>query len=68
MLFYGRRRGGFPWLLAAVFATVAVFALVFALPGGADVSRVIAAGVFGFLIVGAVAFAIFAVWRPRRRP
>lgn len=68
MLFYGRRRRGFPWLLAAVFATVVLFALVFAVPGGADVSRVIAAAVFGLLILGAIVFAVFAIWRPRRRP
>jgi Na+/melibiose symporter-like transporter len=68
MLFYGRRRRGFPWLLAGVFATVVIFALVFAVPGGADVSRLVAAGVFGLLLVGAAVFAVFAVLRPRRRP
>ena len=68
MLFYGRRRSGFPWLLAAVFTTVALFALVFALPGGADLSRLAAAVVFGLLILGAIVFAVLAILRPRRRP
>lgn len=68
LLFYGRRRSGFPWLLAAVFATVVIFALVFALPGGADVSRVVAGVVFGLLVAGAIVFAVFAVFNPRRRP
>ena len=68
MLFYGRRRRGFPWLLAGVLATVVIFALVFAIPGGADASRIIAAAVFGLLLVAAAVFAVFAVLRPRRRP
>lgn len=66
MVFYGRPRRGFPGLLVAVLATVFVFALVFALPGGADASRVVAALVFGLLILGAVVFALVAIWRPRR--
>ena len=68
MLFYGRRRRGFPWLLAAIFVAVVVLALAFAIPGGAAISRAVAAAVFGLLIVGALVFAVFAVLRPRRRP
>lgn len=68
MLFYGRRRRGFPWLLAAVFASAAVLALAFAVPGGADLSRTVAVIVFGLLLMGAIVFAVFAVLRPRRRP
>ncbi len=68
MLFYGRRRRGFPWLLAGVLAAILVFALVFAIPGGADVSRAVAGVAFGLLLAGAVALAIVAVLRPRRRP
>jgi len=67
LFFYGRPRRGFPWLLAGVVITVVLLALVFALPGGADVSRVVAAAVFGLLIVSALVFAVFAVLRPRRR-
>ena len=68
LFFYGRRRRGFPWLLAGVLAAILAFALLFALPGGADVSRAIAAVVFGVLLLGAIALAVVAVLRPRRRP
>lgn len=68
LLFYGRRRRGFPWLLGGVLAVILVFALLFGIPGGADVSRAIAGAVFGLLLVGAVVLAIVAVLRPRRRP
>jgi Na+/melibiose symporter-like transporter len=68
LFFYGRRRRGFPWLLAGIFVTVVLLALVFAIPGGADFSRIVAAAVFGLLLLGAVVFAVFAVLRPRRRP
>jgi Na+/melibiose symporter-like transporter len=68
LLFYGRARRGFPWLLAGVLVAILAFALLFAIPGAADVSRAIAAVVFGLLLVGAVALAVLAVLRPRRRP
>ena len=68
LLFYGRRRRGFPWLLAGVLAAILAFALLFAIPGGADVSRAIAAVVFGLLLAGAFVLALLAVLRPRRRP
>lgn len=68
LLFYGRRRRGFPWLLAAVFAAAVVLALVFAVPGGADLSRAVAAILLGGLPAAAVVLAVFAVLRPRRRP
>src|SRR2546430_15091578 len=41
LLFYGRRRRGFPWLLVAVLAAILVLGLFFAIPGGADVSRAV---------------------------
>lgn len=68
LLFYGRRRRGFPWLLAGVLVAIVVLALAFAVPSGADFSRGLAAAVFGLLIVGAIVFAVVAVLRPRRRP
>ena len=68
LLFYGRRRRGFPWLLVAVLAAILVLGLFFAIPGGADVSRAVAGVVFGLLIAGAVVLAVIAVLRPRRRP
>jgi len=67
LAFYGRRRRGFPWLLVGVLAAVLVFALLFAIPGGSDISRSIAAALFGLLIVGALVLAIVAVLVPRRR-
>lgn len=68
LLFYGRRRRGFPWLLVGVVLATGVLALVFAVPGGPDASRAIAAVVFSLLLVGAIALAVVAVLRPRRRP
>ena len=68
MLFYGRRRRGFPWLLAGMLFVIGAFALLFAVPGGADTSRAIAAAIFGLLLLGAVVLAVVAVLRPRRRP
>lgn len=68
LLFYGRRRRGFPWLLVAVLAAILGFGLAFGIPGGADVSRVVAAVLFVLFFVGALALAIVAVLRPRRRP
>jgi Na+/melibiose symporter-like transporter len=67
MLFYGRRRRGFPWLLAGVLLAVLVLALLFAIPGGPGLSWRVAAVLFGLLVVGALAFAVLAVVRPRRR-
>jgi hypothetical protein len=67
MLFYGRRRRGFPWLLLAVLVVVGALALVFAIPGGADVSRTLAALLVALVLAGAVVAAIVAVFFPRRR-
>jgi len=68
LFFYGRRRRGFPWLLVGVLAAMLLFGLVFALPGGAEVSRGVAAALFGLMLVAAVVVAIVAVVVPRRRP
>lgn len=68
LLFYGRRRRGFPWLLVGVLAAALALGLLFAIPGAADLSRGAAGVVFGLLIVGALVFAVIAVLRPRRRP
>jgi len=68
LLFYGRPRRGFPWLLVAVLGAAVVLGLVFAVPGGVDVSRVGAAGLFLVVFVAALALAFLAIWRPRRRP
>jgi Na+/melibiose symporter-like transporter len=67
MLFYGRPRRGFPWLLVGVLVTVLVLAALFAIPGGSDVSWAIAGVMFGLLLVAALVFAIVASLRPRKR-
>jgi hypothetical protein len=67
MLFYGRRRGGFPWLLACVGLVVLVAGLSFALVAGPDWSRAAFPIFFGVLILGAIAFAVAAWLRPRKR-
>jgi uncharacterized membrane protein YccC len=68
MLFYGRRRRGFPWLLVGVLVAALAFGLLFALPGGADFSRGAAAALFGLVLAAAIVLAVVAVLRPRRRP
>lgn len=67
LVFYGRRRRGFPWLLAGVLLAVLALGLTFAIPGGVDVWRAIAPALFGVLIVGALLAAIVAALLPRRR-
>jgi uncharacterized membrane protein YccC len=68
MLFYGRRRRGFPWLLVGILVAALAFGLLFALPGGADFSRGAAAALFGLVLAAAIVLAVVAVLRPRRRP
>ena len=67
LFFYGRRRRGVPWLLLGTLAVIVVLALSFAIPGGADMWRAIAPFLLGLLIIGALAGAILAALRPRRR-
>lgn len=67
LLFYGRRRRGFPSLLAWVTLGVLVAALSFGLVAGADLSRAAFPIFFGLLMLGAVVFAIAAWLRPRKR-
>jgi len=67
LMFYGRQRRGFPWLLAWVAVGVLLGALTFRLVGGPDVSRTVFPIVTGALIVAALVVAIAAWLRPRRR-
>jgi hypothetical protein len=67
LLFYGRNRKGFPWLLVAMMIAVLALAFSFAIPGGADMWRTAAPFVFGFLIVCALVAALVAALRPRHR-
>jgi hypothetical protein len=39
MFFFGRRRRGFPGLLVGLLGLVLALALIYRLPGGADLSR-----------------------------
>src|SRR5712692_5103176 len=45
-----------------------VFALLFAIPGGSDLSRALGGVVLGLLLLGAAAFVIVVAFFPRRRP
>lgn len=67
LLFYGRQRRGFPWLMAWVSVGVLLGALSFRLVGGPDVSRAVFPILAGALIVAALAMAVAAWLRPRRR-
>ena len=67
LLFYGRRRSGFPWLLAGVIVALLALGLTFAIPGGADMWRAIAPALLGVLVLSALVAAVAAVVRPRRR-
>jgi hypothetical protein len=66
-LFYGRQRKGFPWLLVILVIAIVALALSFAIPGGADMWRAVAPVAFGVFILFALAAAIVAALRPRRR-
>jgi Na+/melibiose symporter-like transporter len=68
LFFYGRRRRGFPWLLAGLAVVIVLLAALFAIPGAADASRTVAAVLFGLVLAGAIVLAVVAVLRPRRRP
>jgi hypothetical protein len=67
VLFYGRQRRGFPWLLVGLMVVVVASALSFAIPGWADMWRGVAPIVFGLLVVGALVAAVAAAFRPRHR-
>ncbi len=68
LFFYGRARRGFPWLLVGVLVAVLVFAFLFAIPGGSDLSRTLGGVALGVLLLGAAAFVIAVAFFPRRRP
>ena len=67
LLFYGRQRRGFPWLLVGLAVVIVALALSFAIPGWADMWRGVAPVIFGLLIVAALVAAVVAVLRPRHR-
>ena len=67
LFFYGRQRRGVPWLFAGMAIALLVLALTFALPGAPEVWRAVAPLLIGGLIGVALAVAIGAILRPRRR-
>jgi hypothetical protein len=67
MLFYGRQRRGFPWLLAWVGIVVLLGAVAFGLAGGPEGLRLVLA-IFAVALIGlALVVAIVAPFIPRRR-
>jgi hypothetical protein len=68
LLFYGRQRRGFPWLLVVLVVTIIALSLSFAIPGGADMWRAVAPIIFGLFTVAAVGLVIAALFRKPRRP
>ncbi len=70
LLFFGKKRRGFPELLVVTAVAVVVLALTFALPGGADLSRYATAASVAaliLLIAGSLALVAIALLRPRGR-
>jgi hypothetical protein len=67
LLFYGRQRRGFPWLLFWVGVAVLLGALTFRLVGGADTWRAAFPFFAVLLIVAAIVAAVVAPFIPRRR-
>lgn len=68
MLFYGRQRRGFPFLLIAMLVVIVALAFGFANPQAAEFARDYLGLLFIVLLAGAVLVAFLAVVRPRRRP
>lgn len=67
LLFYGRQRRGVPYLLLGILLAIFVFALLFAVPGGADYSRGVIGFFIGLLVVAIAAAFVVAAFFPRRR-
>lgn len=67
LLFYGRQRRGVPYLLIGIVLAIVVFALLFAVPGGADYSRAVIGLFLGLLVVAIVAAFVVTLLFPRRR-
>ena len=67
MLFYGRQRRGFPWLLMWVGLAVLLGAVAFRVVGGPDAWRTVFPIFVGVLVIAALVLAVAASLRPRRR-
>lgn len=70
LFFYGRKRRGFPGLLVGLLAAAILLGLLYAAPGGADLSRwfiVIPLVALVVLILGSLALVAVAALRGPRR-
>jgi hypothetical protein len=70
LLFFGRRRRGFPGLLVGLVAAALALGALFGLPHGADLSAYViplAIGVLVLLILASIALVAIAAVRPPRR-
>lgn len=68
LFFWGRQRRGTPWLLIGVLVTVFALALLFAIPGGADLSRyalAVPVTLLVLLIAASLVAVAVAFLRPR---
>ncbi len=67
LFFYGRKRSGFPWLLAGIALAVAVLGLTFGIGGAGEFRLPIGLIFIGLLVGGSGLAVLAAVIRPRRR-
>ena len=70
LLFFGKKRRGFPELLVITIVAVFALALLFGLPGGADLSRyatAVSVAALVILIAGSLVLVAVAWLRPRGR-
>ena len=70
LLFFGKKRRGFPELLVITVVAVLALALLFGLPGGADLSRyatAVSVLLLVALILGSLGLVAVAWWRQRGR-
>lgn len=71
LLFWGRKRRGFPGLLAALLGLLLALALLFGFPGAAAFSRywlLVSIGLLLLLIAASLALVVVTAIRPPRRP
>ncbi|HEX6548292.1 MAG TPA: hypothetical protein VF134_06085 [Candidatus Dormibacteraeota bacterium] len=70
LLFFGKKRRGFPELLVYTVGAVVLLALAFGLPGGARLSRyatAVSVAILVLLILGSLGLVVLAWLRPRGR-
>jgi ABC-type lipoprotein release transport system permease subunit len=70
LLFYGRKRRGFPGLLVGLVVAAIALGALFGLPHGADLSRfaiVVTVSALVLVILASLALVVIAAIRPPRR-